>query len=320
MGRNWIRDWSLTVEGDNGSKTFVDLRIVFSIKQWHSQSPNMASFRVYNVSPDTRARFQNKEFSTVTFSAGYKDNSGVLFKGNIIQSIFGHETAVDTYLDIFCADGQNGYQQARVGKTLAAGWTPKDKAQVALDALAPFGITLGTNTLDLSQPKYPRGRPFIGMARDLLRQVTLSAGGLWSIQNGVVKITPKSLDTGSSSAVKLTAATGLIGWPQQTDDGIRIRSLINPQLQPLMKVTLDPSQIIEAEKNNNPYAGKEGATKNDLLDAQGLGAGTYTIFAIDRFGDSRGQDWYDESLCVGQSSSVPVSQGKMARDVTLGSL
>ncbi len=307
MGRNWIRDWSLTVEGDKGSKTFVDLRIVFSIKQWHIQSPNMASFRIYNVSPDTRARFQNKEFKSVSFSAGYRDNIGVLFKGNIVQSIFGHETAVDTYLDIFAADGQNGYQGARVGKTLAAGWTPKDKAQVALDALAPFGITLGTNTLDLSQPKYPRGRPFIGMARDLLRQVTLSAGGLWSIQNGVVKITPKSLDTGSSSAVKLTAATGLIGWPQQTQDGIVVRSLINPQLQPLMKITLDPSQVIAAQQDNNPVTGP-GSTGNASLNQMGLRAGTYVIFHMDRFGDSRGQDWYDESLCIGQGGNLPTIQ------------
>lgn len=274
---------------------------------WHLQSPNMASFRIYNPSQQTIAQFQNKEFTRVTFSAGYEGNSGQIFAGEIKQTIAGHETAVDSYIDIFCADGDAGYTKARVTKTLAAGFTPQDKAQVAIDAFAPFGITLGTNTLDLSQPKYPRGRPFIGMARDLLRQVTLSAGGLWSIQNNKIVMTPKSLDT-PSGTVKLTAATGLVGWPQQTEDGIKVVSLLNPALQPLMKVQLDPSQIIAAQQNNDPTAGKDAQAANINLANQGLAAGTYTIFHMDRFGDTRGNEWYDESMCIGKGGSLPPSQ------------
>jgi len=234
------------------------------------------------------------------------------------QSIYGHENAVDSYLDIFAADNATGYQQARVTATLAAGHTPQDKLDLAVKAMAPFGVTLGANTLDLSRPQYPRGAPFIGMARTLLREVTLSAGGLWSVQNGKLMVTPKSLDTGNSGAITLTAATGLVGYPQQTQDGIRVRSLINPALMPLQKITLDPSQIIEAERNNDPSSGKSAQAANAQLDSQKYAAGSYTIFAMDRFGDTRGNDWYDESLCIGQGGDVPTGQGSQGY-YTLGS-
>ena len=317
MARNFPRSCSLTLSGSR-TKTVTGggpagLRITFSIKQWHVQSPNMATFRVYNPSPDTRSKLKGKEFDKVTFSAGYEGNVGLIFSGNLKQSIFGHETAVDTYVDLFCADGDQAYNAARVTKTLAAGWTPADKLKAAADAMAPYGVTMGVNTLNLSQPKFPRGIPLVGMARDIIRQVALSNGGLWSMQLGKLTVTPKSLDTGQSGAVELTAATGLVGWPRQTQDGILIRSLLNPALQPLQKIKLDPSQIIEAERDNNPFS-ESGPVTNNNLDVQGLGAGVYTIFHMDRTGDTRGNDWYDESMCIGvvtatgSPGSLPPSQ------------
>lgn len=327
MSQNFLRKCTLSLSGSKSATVQgggpTDLRIVFAIKQWHLQSPNQGSFRIYNPSPSTVAAFTNKEFKTLSFSAGYEDNIGLIFQGDISQSISGHESAVDTYVDIFCGDGGNGYQQARVSKTLAAGYTPADKMKVATDAMASFGISLGINTLDLSQPKYPRGAPFAGMARDLIRQVALSAGGVWSIQNGKVMATPKSLDTGSQGGtVTLTAATGLVGWPQATQDGIRVVSLINPNLQPLQKIKLDPSQIIDAQRNNNPQS-EAAVNANRQLDNLAITAGIYTIFHMDRSGDTRGGDWFDESLCIGKGGALPdsaVSAGYGGALPTLGPL
>lgn len=307
MSRNFLRKVVVSLDGQSGATVTgggnTDLRIQFSVEQWSSQTTNKATIRIYNPSPNTRQKFQNKEFSTITLSAGYNDNCGRIFNGNVLQSIAGHENATDTYVDIFAADGDNGYVSANVTKTLAAGWTPKDKVQIALDAFAPHGITMGLSNVDLSTPAYPRGRAFIGMARDLIRQVALEVGATWSIQNGqVCIIDPKKPIPGS--AVTLTAATGLVGWPRQTESGIYFQSLINPELKVHANVMLDPSQIIEAERNNNPLANKEAQAGNLVLDQQALGAGTYNIFKINRVGDTRGQEWYDECFCVGVSGSV----------------
>lgn len=300
MSRNWIRACNLIVSGSQGFKDLAALRVVFSIKQWSLQAPNMASFRVYNPAPDTVKALKAKEFTKVEFYAGYQDNVGLVYSGEIKQTRSGHETAVDSFVDLFCADGETGYNQARVTKTLAAGWTPQDKLDVAIKAFQPFGITLGLNALDLSQPKAPRGLPLIGMARDVIRQVVMSKGGVWSIQQGKVKAVPKSLETGQSDTVTMNGHTGMIGWPEQTEDGIVVRSLLNPKLQPLMKLKIDPSAILEAEQNNNPQQSTQGIAQNQNLLQQQLGAGTYTIFHLDRFGDTRGAEWTDECTCIGQ--------------------
>lgn len=306
MSRNWIRACQLIVSGSAGKKNLGSLRVVFAIKQWHLQAPNMASFRVYNPSPTTRAQLRAKEFTQVQFYAGYQDNVGLVYSGEIKQTANGHETAVDSYVDIFCADGESGYNRARVNQTLAAGWSPQDKLNAAMQSMQPFGVTLGLNTIDMSQPKFPRGIPLVGMARDIIRQVVTSKGGLWSTQLGQVKITDKTMSGGSSAPVVLNEKTGLVGWPRQTQDGILVRSLLNPALQPLMQIKLDPSGIIEAERDNNPLS-QTGPSTNLNLDQQALGAGTYTIFHMDRFGDTWGTDWFDESMCIGQGGSLPPS-------------
>ena len=307
MSQNWIRACSLVVSGSGGQKDLANLRVVFAIKQWHLQAPNMASFRVYNPAPSTVSALKAKEFTQVQFMAGYQGNVGLVFQGEIKQTVSGHETAVDSYVDLYCADSETAYNQARVTKTLAAGWTPQDKLKAAVDAMQSFGVSMGTLSLDLSQPKYPRGIPLIGMARDIIRQVVLSKGGLWSMQLGKVQVTPKSLSGGPSGPITLNGKTGMIGWPRQTADGIYVRSLLNPALQPLMQVKIDPSAIIAAQQDNNPLS-QSGPQTNLNLDQQALAAGTYTIFHMDRSGDTRGNDWYDESMCIGTGGSLPASQ------------
>lgn len=299
MGRNWlvrvIVQGPTTITGGRDG----ELKIDFAVKMWHSGSPNMANITITNPAPSTVAAWKNNVGVPVTLSAGFEDNCGVIFAGQIKQVVAGHQNAVDSFMTAYCADSDSWYRKQNITKTLGRGWTPKDRLDAVIDTMKPYGITLGVNALDLRQPVYPRGTPLIGMAREHLRHITLSAGGLWSIQNGKLMLTGKDLDTGNSSAVTLTAATGLVGYPTQTEAGVTFQSLINPALQPLMKVTLDPSQIIEAEQNNNPFDASRFAT-NINLTSQGLSAGTYTIYAMDRAGSTRGSEFFDTCICIGE--------------------
>ena len=176
--------------------------------------------------------------------------------------------------------------------------------------MAPFGVSLGLVNVDLSKPVYPRGTVLVGMARDALRNVALTAGATWSIQNGGKLHIVDQRRYVPGSTVKLTAASGLVGWPRQLESGIEVKSLLNPRLQPHVNIELDPSQIIAAQRaivENSPSA----VQQNINLDSQGLGAGTYNIFHIDRQGDSRGSEWYDISLCIGAGRAVSPAQGQL---------
>ena len=298
MARNWLRKCSLAL-GGGANIDLGTLRVVFKIEANSNQSPNMARFRVYNVSPTTASKLHAKEFTTVSFSAGYEEgNYGPIYMGDIKQAIIGHETPVDSYVDIFCADGGHGYIGAHVNKTLASGYRPQDKFDAAIAALSQFGISKGIVNFDLSKPQFPRGLPMFGMARDVLRTLALSKGANWSIQDGKVNMIDPKQPIGTTPVV-INAQTGMIGWPKQTGDGIIVTSLINPALRPDVLVHLDNQSIIEAERDNNPITGA-GSTQNLNIDNTGLLApdGIYRVYYLTRSGDTRGTDWYDTSTCL----------------------
>jgi hypothetical protein len=288
----------VTLEG--GGQT--DLTFEFQIDQWSTQAPNMMWLRIYNPSLATAKKLAAPEFTKVQFYAGYDDNCGLVYSGEIKQAILNHDTAVNSCVDLYCADGESGYNRARLGTALPAGYTPQDKLNAALKTMQPFGVTLGTVNVDLSKPSYPRGLPLIGMAREAIREVALNAGALWSIQNGQLHMIDFKKPV-PGSAIPLNAATGLVGWPRQTADGIMTVSLINPRLQPHVNIQLDPSSIQLAQRNINdrdpssPYV-------NSNLDQQGVGAGTYNIFKMARTGNTRGEEWYDTAWSIGTTSSA----------------
>ncbi|MDR3488817.1 MAG: hypothetical protein P4M05_28430 [Bradyrhizobium sp.] len=319
MGRNFIRACSLQIGSGGSVIDLSNLRIVFKISQTTNQSPNPARFRVYNCAPNTVATLKAKEGALVTFSAGYQDSLGVVYIGDAKQFVAGHETAVDSYVDIFCAGGDRAYNQARVTKTLAAGWTPQDKLNVALSAMAPFGVSMGLTNVDLSQPKYPRGIPMAGMARDMIREIAFTKRAMFSIQNNQLTIVNPMVAV-QSSTIEMSPSTGMVGWAKQTPDGIIVKSFINSQLQPHVSIHLDQSAINEAERDNNPFASQASGSTNFNLKTAGVLApdGIYRVIALDRSGDTRGQEWYDESICIAASGGSPTA-AQLSQGLSLGS-
>ena len=301
MARNWGRVCKLLVNGQGVTSNLGDLRVVFEIKASSIQSPNAASFRVYNVAPTTVAKLKQKEFTSVEFYAGYQDHSGLVYKGTIKQAATGHETATDSYVDIFCADGDAAYNRAVVSKTLAAGWTHQDKLQAALDAMAPLGVTMGYSNVDLTRVKFPRGLPLSGMAREIIREVASSNGATWSIQDGKVNVIDGDKPIGTSTFA-MNSQTGMIGWPQQTEDGVVVQSLLNSALRPDTIVQIDQNSINEAEQDNNPFTGAGSQTNFNLAHTGLIAAdGRYRIIYMTRRGDTRGQEWFDISTCIAVS-------------------
>lgn len=302
MSRNWIRSCYIVLNG-NSQKVVTgggptDLRIKYAIEPPSIQSPNMAHFRIYNPNPTTTSALKAKEYTRLEFYGGYQDNCGLVYSGGIKQSTSGHETAVDSYVDIWCADGDQGYINARVSKTLAAGYTPQDKLQVALDAFAQYGVTLGIVNVDLSTPKYPRGLPMIGMARDVVREIAYSKGAQWSIQDNRINVIDGKKPIQTSTYV-MNSKTGMIGWPKQTTNGIEVTSLLNSALRPDTLVQINEASINQAEPDTNTYTGETSQKTFDLTYTGLIAAdGLYRIIYMERTGDTRGQEWYDVSMCI----------------------
>lgn len=321
--QQWIRDASLLVlppklnEGDADAQLqseraldLSELRFTFQISQADYETPNTAAIRVYNLSEPTVRKIRG-EYSRVVVQAGYKNAAaGVIFQGDIRQIFTGRENNVDSYLDIFAADGDLGYSYGQTNRTWGPGTSAK---QVAQDLATDMGFTLGafpdlTGPAGLTGPNLDivfNGKIGFGISRALMRNVADAMGCTWSIQNGQVQIVPLQ-GYMPGEAVVINALTGMIGIPVQTDAGIQFRCLLNSRLRIGTLVQLnnkDINQLIESKgpptPYNRPYSGLQFAAK--VVEAAD---GLYRLYVVEHVGDTRGQPWYSECVCLAVDRSA----------------
>lgn len=265
------------------------LRIKFSVKRSDTMTPNVADIRVYNVEEQTALRIRS-EFKRVILQAGYKSNYGVIFQGNIKQVILGRESATDTFIDIIAGDGDRAYNFAVVATTIAAGCSLNDQISACSGAMAPKGVTQG-HIGDMPTTKLPRGKVIYGNARDALRNVALTTDKSWSIQDEKITfVSNKSYLPGER--VVLTSKTGMIGTPQQTNEGVNIKCLLNPNIKIATRVQID-NKSVERYKINLSVPNSPANIPAPLT-----ADGTYYVLVVEHNGDTRGVDWYSSLITL----------------------
>lgn len=293
----YLRKINLIVAGTSGSGLDLSpMRIVFKTKKSDAQTPNTAEIRVYNLAPETAKKIR-EEFKTITLQAGYESNYGVIFTGNIKQVRFGRENGTDTYIDIAAGDGDDAYNFAVVNTTLAAGAKQSDQIAAAGTAMSGKGVGVGY-VAETGPEALPRGKVMYGMARDYLRQSAEASSTSWSVQDGKIQIVSLT-GTLPNQAVLLNSKTGLVGTPEQTNDGIKARALLNPLLKIGGKVQIDEKDVAEAklpDTENKSTANKPADISSD---------GVYRILTIEHSGDTRGNDWYSDIVCLDVDASAP---------------
>jgi len=283
------------------------MRIRFLVTQTMLQTPKTAEIRVYNLSDETVARItgggvqshgNGAEGKPIVLNAGYQGNSGAIFSGTVKKAQSGRENPTDTFVDFYCAEEQ-GHNWAIVNKTFAAGSKQQDHVDEVLRVMKPFGIIKGT--IDgLSKTPYPRAVSLYGMARDVMRNIAHSNDASWFIDNGKLHHIPTKSDGDSGSAFTLNANTGLIGRPVETEGGIIVTALINPQYA-------QNKQLIISQKSINRAPWQQNTDSLNNQTVLGTDDGTYVILAIEWRGDTRGNEYYATMTCRGVSGSDPNS-------------
>lgn len=294
MALQWLRRSTLVVADEAKSIDLSPLRYKFNIVLADKETPQAAYIRIYNVSDQTANQI-HAEFSTVQINAGYEGGSfALIFDGVIKQVRQGKENATDSYLDIMAADGDPYINANIIGKSLAAGSTPDDRIKAATG-----DYPVGYKPDEVKGPTLPRGVVMHGMARDRLHVDAASAGLTYFIRNGKINFVP--LDGARpDEAVVCNAQTGMIGWPEQTEEGIKVRMLLNPLLDVGCKLKIDNKSITQAARPASPLAPEAnyqalfGQGGQVPLNADGL----YRIYVIEHTGDTRGNDWYSDAVCI----------------------
>jgi hypothetical protein len=294
------RTCTLLVSNNQGQALDLSaLRIKFKVKKTGVMTPNAGDIIVYNVDPKTEKLIQN-EFTHVILQAGYLGNYGLIFKGNIKQFITGRESAIDTFINLNCGDGDQAYNFATINQTLKAGAAPQAQLNAAITSMASMGIGAGY-TGALPQVALPRGKVIYSNARDHLKKLADTYGFTWSIQDGNVVF----LSQGAylpNQAVVITSKTGMIGTPQQTPEGIDVKCLLNPNIKVHSRIQLNNAAI--AKMKIDFWTPGSPANTPSQISQDGM----YYALLVEHSGDTRGQDWYSNlRLLTVDVSSNPLT-------------
>lgn len=231
--RLWLRDIALAFEGDGGSLSIAPdgrgqmLRVQFAVEKGISGTPNSATIRIHNLKAESRLKIK-KEFDKVRLEAGHVEagNRGVIFEGFVRDVTHKREDA-DIVTTVTCGDGDKAYRQGVIAKTFPAGATPKEMVDALLAEMPDVarGVIQGLDDL----PAYPRPVTMVGAVRDELDKIGKTHRFYWSIQDGALEVVPG--DGFIDDVVVISKENGMVGVPDVTDNGIRVSTLLNPQIR-----------------------------------------------------------------------------------------
>lgn len=266
-----------------------NLHCTFSVQKALDETPNYSQIAIYNLSYDTEASIINSG-KKVILEAGYENgNYGMIFSGEIVQPIRKKVDNVTRALVLICQDGDTYLNNSFTAMTIAAGATQNDIVN------AVTGDTVQTgNITELSSAKLSRGKVLFGQSAAYLSQVARSADAQMYVEDGIINIVAAA-DYDSGTAVELNPYTGLIGTPEQTDDGIACDCLINPRIKLNTRIYINSTLVQQKQVD-------EGSLEYNAISSDGI----YRVYKLSISGDTRGTDWYMSIEAITQSGEKPV--------------
>ncbi len=308
------------------------LRIRFSTHYYTTMSPASMNARVYNLSqttiqnilalasknPPTDVGVPNATSALVTLKAGYISNTGdqTIFRGMIYQLRQGKENATDSYLDIFAADGDAAHVFGYVSQSVPAGSSAVDQWNILGQSWSPWQISTGEPPNGLSTTGRSRGRVLFGPTRERLRELSDYNNFTFNILNGQLQGAPVGAPLSTNqTAIEVNSQTGMIGIPEQTESGVTVTTLLNPQIRWGTVLKINNSEIAQLLVQNglNGSATSTGVTPFNQAPAfvpQLNSDGLYVVIHVHHTGDTRNNPWYSIMTClsIDPSAQVPLAK------------
>lgn len=262
--------------------------IEFDIMLDETDKPNRAKITIYNLSESQR-NFIEANHQGIEFSAGYKDDVGMIFRG-VTTNVIHHHGRLNWVTEIYSGEGE----KELVNNVFQKSYTAGTQVLVILkDIIAEIGLPFELDFTDIFVV-LPRGRSFSGRVKEALTKVTKAHGLEWSIQQGVLEIKPVGASVKSQvRAVLLSSDSGMLNSPtlierqdetentkkknkkEQRIIGVRVTSLMNHQIRPGRLIEVLPLQTVST-------LGKLSEAKLPKFTAEG-------VWRVDRshfFGDN----------------------------------
>lgn len=218
--------------GTSGSNqnTVSNLRMSAAIVKAGGASMGTTQLRVYGMDLSTMNQLSTLgkipltlRNNTVAISAGDTEAGlGLVFEGTI----------ADAWVDLQAAPEAKFHVTAMAGLIQAVKSVPPASYQGSADAAtvmsslaAQMGLTFENNgvSVQLLNPYFP------GSARDQAMACARAGGFNWIIDNGKLAIWPRNGSRGGAVPL-ISAATGMIGYPQFTSTGVALKTIYNSSI------------------------------------------------------------------------------------------
>lgn len=230
MGVKFGRNYILIVQTQSGGTITIQppFTVEFDLTRNILNSANVASIRVYNLSPKNRDQigfniYNQQEFKLVQLFAGYGSVLSTVFSGNISQCWSVRE-GVNFITQIECFDGGYVYNTNTTNISFPAGTTNATIINTLIANLAP---TVKAGVVMPVAGQTVRGKSYSGMTTELLGQLT---NGAFFIDNSTAHVLGNQ-QTLPGAIPLINDQSGLLGTPVREQNILTFDLLFEPRLQ-----------------------------------------------------------------------------------------
>jgi hypothetical protein len=277
------RSYNLIIGDNVGGLEITKLRVSFNIVHSLVGYPNMGTFKVYNLKLSNRNLIKD-EFTKVFLYAGYDDNTPLIFTGDLIN-VTHEKIGTDWVTTLFCGDSSKALNNSTINKTLPPGSTTETILTELVTEMGGVtkGITEGVKDCLSGKQSLLRGLVVAGDIKAWLDKISKSCGFDYSVNNDVLETTVKHKPLTDEPEVIIRQDNGMIGSPELTEVGLKVKSLLLPHLKLARRIKIES---VSAKVNiGNLIFRKIPKT---------LGEGSYRADKITHIGDTHGNEWVTE--------------------------
>lgn len=266
------------------------LRCSFTVDKSMSTEPNKSTIQVYNLAPATQ-NFVLSSAKRIIIEAGYEKSEqfGLIFDGDIVKALRRGAQSIDKITEVIAQDGDLFLNSGFISVSYSAGQTTESVLS-QMSGIADDDMAMGAVSKDLKGTKLARGKAMFGQPKDYASMLAKSEGALFYVNDRKINLV-KPGDLPEGEIIDLSPRSGLVGTPEQTDDGIKAKCLLNPLLN----------------VNKLVHISNEFVQETADIGKAGLSSGVYKIIKLKHIGDTLGNNWYTDFEGIAQPGIVPIT-------------
>ena len=276
MTRRYLRGVRVTVGDATDAVQIDDLFVRFRVRREATSTPAEGVIDVYNLNQSNETRIRERG-RRVQLEAGYAGELETIFDGDV-RRVERERVDLDRITRIHVGGNVERQTRSVFDRSYAGAVSVRD---IVRDGIAALGFSAGSLDLipaDATETDFS----FTGPTRIMLTHRLRPLGLEWYEDAGVVRIS-KIRETADDrpQGVTISEQSGMIGSPTTTDDGIRVRTLLDPRLTLDARVRVLSRVLADAASGD---AVNEAAT--EVADGQ-----MFKVIEFEHAGDNREGDF-----------------------------